>query len=109
MKKNYWTLLLIAILINTLSISAQEYKSGDAEIDKVYILTEYLKQGIGKLLFQATLERLKELGYHKIILQSLSTNSKSNLFYEKMGANLVKILPVEFNETMHVYEFDLSI
>jgi outer membrane protein assembly factor BamB len=35
MKKNIWTLLLITIWINCLSLSAQKYKSGDAEIDKV--------------------------------------------------------------------------
>ena len=35
MKRNFWTLLLMTILINCLSLSAQKYKSGDAEIDKV--------------------------------------------------------------------------
>jgi len=37
MNNNYWTLLLITILINTLSVSAKEYKSGDADIDKIRI------------------------------------------------------------------------
>ena len=35
MKKNCLTLLLIAIIVNSMSLSAQEYKSGDPEIDQV--------------------------------------------------------------------------
>ena len=35
MKKNFWKLFLITTLINTLSLSAQEYKLGDPDIDKV--------------------------------------------------------------------------
>jgi len=35
MKQNDWILLLLLILVTSCSLSAQEYKSGDAEIDKV--------------------------------------------------------------------------
>ena len=37
MNKKYWTLLLIAILMSSLGLSAQEYKSGDADIDKLRV------------------------------------------------------------------------
>ncbi len=37
MNKNCWLLLVVSILINTLSLSAQEYKCGDADIDKVRV------------------------------------------------------------------------
>ena len=33
-KKNNWILFLVSILVSTLSLSAQEYSSGDADIDK---------------------------------------------------------------------------
>ncbi len=42
MNKNYLTFLMIAIFINTLSLSAQKYKSGDVDIDKVRV--EVMKQ-----------------------------------------------------------------
>ena len=35
MKTNFWSFVLIAMLVNSYTLSAQEYKSGDAEIDKV--------------------------------------------------------------------------
>ena len=35
MKKNYWPLLLAALFFNNINLSALEYKSGDADIDRV--------------------------------------------------------------------------
>ncbi len=40
---SYWTLLLLAILINITRLSAQEYKSGDPEIDQVRVEVEKQK------------------------------------------------------------------
>ena len=37
MKKNYWKIFVATLMLNTLSLSAQEYSSGDADIDKVRI------------------------------------------------------------------------
>ena len=86
---------------------SKKFKNHDCEIDKLYILPEYKRQGIGKALLKATLDNLRCLGFKKAILQSLASNKGTNCFYEKMGGTLITQLKVKFNETMNVYEFNL--
>ncbi|MCK5642902.1 MAG: PQQ-binding-like beta-propeller repeat protein, partial [Gammaproteobacteria bacterium] len=50
MNRYYWTLIWIAIQINPLSLSAQEYTSGDADIDKVRV--EVIKQKTNETNFR---------------------------------------------------------
>ena len=35
MKKNYWKLLVVTLMVSTLHLSAQEYSSGAEDIDQV--------------------------------------------------------------------------
>lgn len=71
------------------------------------LLPEYKRQGIGRALLKTTLGKLRNLGYTKAMLQSLTANKNTNCFYEKMGGKLISQPKVKFNQTMNVYEFYL--
>lgn len=55
-------------------------------LDNLWVLPEYMGQGIGKLLFHHALERCKLLGVAALKIEA-DPNAKS--FYERMGARKV--------------------
>lgn len=61
--------------------SSPEY---DGILYTLYILEEYQKKGIGKLLFNAMVEEFKALGIKSFILWVFDSNSATK-FYERMG------------------------
>lgn len=61
-------------------------KDGNAWIENLWVLPEYMGQGIGKLLFLHAMSRSRELGYG--ILQ-LEADPNAVGFYEKMGMSKI--------------------
>ena len=57
-----------------------------AEIVAVYVLKEYHKKGIGKMLMDEAIKKLSE--YKKLILWVLDNNKNAIGFYEKYGFSL---------------------
>ena len=57
----------------------------DSELVSLYIKPEYKHMGIGTLLFNKTIDHLKELGKKNMILWCIKENTKSLKFYEKLG------------------------
>lgn len=57
-------------------------KAGTAWIENLFVLPDYIGQGVGKQLFLHALSRTRELGYR--ILQ-LEADPNAVGFYEKMG------------------------
>lgn len=55
-----------------------------AEIRDIYILPEYQRKGIGTELFNVSVEELKKLGFHTMILYCPIPGT-NNKFFEKMG------------------------
>ncbi len=70
MKKNYWKLLVVTLMISTLNLSAQEYKSGAEDIDKVRI--EVKKQKTSEANYK---ERTKILYMWMSALQQQGANT----------------------------------
>lgn len=65
------------------------------EIQALYLLDEYHRNGIGKTLFNLALIELKKLGYKRIIIDCLVGNS-ANEFYLKMGTHIDSIKEENF-------------
>lgn len=55
------------------------------EIRSIYVLPEYWSCGIGKKLFKAASDRLKNEGYTSFYLWVLDENKRAKAFYERMG------------------------
>lgn len=64
-----------------------QYRDDDlinaGEVYALYVLKDYQKQGIGKLLMNTCLEELKD--FKKIVVWVLSTNDNAISFYKHMG------------------------
>jgi GNAT superfamily N-acetyltransferase len=60
------------------------YEKGDkiASIERVVVLEQYRKQGVGRQVIQSAEAWLKELGYEKIVITSRDVAVG---FYEKLG------------------------
>jgi GNAT superfamily N-acetyltransferase len=58
-----------------------------ANLEHLWLLPDYMGQGIGAMLFQHALERCKELGARILEIES-DPNAKG--FYECMGARMVR-------------------
>ncbi len=74
-------------IIGTSSYCASRFAdmSGYGEIISIYLLPEYFGKGHGKLLFQAAVDGLIQLGYTDMFLWVLEANAKARLFYERFG------------------------
>lgn len=69
----------------------QDYPDS-GEIVTIYLLKIYQGKGYGKMIFEHSLSKLKELGYNDYIISCLADNP-TNEFYKKMGGKLYKQKP----------------
>ena len=60
-----------------------------AELFTLYLLPEYVRQGIGRRLVRAVAESLVELGFGSLVLWVLADNRPARQFYEAMGGQYV--------------------
>ncbi|QEE15281.1 N-acetyltransferase family protein [Promethearchaeum syntrophicum] len=56
----------------------------DGDLNAIYILPKYWKQGIGTLLFNAIVKSFLDMNYKTMVIWALKDNSACN-FYLKMG------------------------
>lgn len=69
---------------------------GVAYVKSLLIGKEYRGKGIGKELMDATEEKVKNLGAHKIWLET-GSNWQAKTFYEKLGYSVRTVLPNDVN------------
>lgn len=60
-------------------------KDDPAQLQKIYVLREYVGAGIGKPLFEVALKETAQIGVHTLILYVLKENARAVHFYEKQG------------------------
>lgn len=51
----------------------------------IYFLPQYIGKGYGKLLLDAVVGELEQLGFHDIFLWVLEDNLRARRFYERAG------------------------
>ena len=56
-----------------------------AQLQKIYVLRDFLEQGIGKSLLQAILDHAANLQIEKLWLDVLKDNTRAILFYQRHG------------------------
>lgn len=67
------------------------------ELYAIYLLKDYQKKGLGRLLFKATADGLLTRGLNNMIVWVLSTNP-ARRFYEKLGGIYLRDKPEKFGE-----------
>lgn len=59
---------------------------GDAgEIRTLYVLPGFWRNGAGSELFATALQKMKDAGYRRVCVWTLTENGRARRFYEKMG------------------------
>ncbi|MDE6530624.1 MAG: GNAT family N-acetyltransferase [Lachnospiraceae bacterium] len=88
-KEGMNTLVLIedGMFIGTSSYCKSRFSdfSDLGEIVSIYFLPQYIGKGYGKLLLDAVIEELGQLGFDEIFLWVLEDNLRARKFYEKAG------------------------
>lgn len=88
-KEGMHTLVLIedGTFIGTSSYCKSRFPDFDGfgEIVSIYLLPSYMGKGYGKILLDAVIKELAQLGFHNIFLWVLEENLRARKFYEKAG------------------------
>lgn len=62
--------------------------TGNGEVYGIYVHPDHWRMGAGSLLMAAALEALKSMGFERAMLWTMTDNSNSRRFYEKIGWSL---------------------
>lgn len=88
-KEGMHSLVLIedGIFIGTSSYCKSRFSDFNnfGEIVSIYLLPQYIGKGYGKLLLDAVVGELEQLGFQDIFLWVLEDNLRARKFYEKSG------------------------
>jgi L-amino acid N-acyltransferase YncA len=63
----------------------EDATAGTGELRAIYLLPAWLGRGVGRSLFAAACERLRDLGYERATLWVLVSNERTRRFYEVAG------------------------
>jgi ribosomal protein S18 acetylase RimI-like enzyme len=58
---------------------------GIAELGALYIAPDHWREGLGRALIEASLDRLESLPYSEIVLWTFPENERAVAFYERFG------------------------
>lgn len=67
----------------------------DGEIYALYVLDSHQKKGIGRILINSALKKLRDMGTSSVIIWAIKGNQNAGKFYERMGGKLTKNKIVE--------------
>ena len=67
------------------SMCRDEDKTHAGEIHAIYLLPEFWDKGYGRRMMEHSLEKLKEMGCHEVVIWVLEENIRARMFYEKFG------------------------
>ena len=89
-ENTYWLALIDALPVAYAKLkfpspAALLPAGGVAQLQKIYVLEEFLGQGIGKPLFASVLEHASSLKVDNLWLDVLKENSRAIRFYERLG------------------------
>lgn len=61
-------------------------RNGVAQIWAIYVLPGWQRKGVGSLLWEAAVNRARQLGSVELVLWVLAENTSARRFYERQGA-----------------------
>lgn len=86
-QEGVYTLVMIedGVFIGTSSFGRSRFAdfADYGEIISIYLLPGYIGKGYGRLLLDAVVRELGQLGFHDVFLRVLEENARARRFYEK--------------------------
>lgn len=82
-----------------------------AEVRTIYVLPEYWRKGIGRVLIRAAADAIRDAGYPGFFLWVLTENIRARRFYESMGLRFtgeeraMEIAGKQLSESRYILEF----
>ncbi|MBM6803656.1 GNAT family N-acetyltransferase [Mediterraneibacter glycyrrhizinilyticus] len=81
--EHFWCLFDGEGIIGTAAL--KKLNSGQCELKSLYLLEQYHKRGLGRLLLNTAIQEAKRNGYGEIYLDTLSSSKRAVHLYEKAG------------------------
>jgi len=78
-----------------------------AELKRMYIKPQFRKLGLGKILLDRAMDLAKDLGYHKIRLDTLVSLTAAVHLYEKAGFKRIEAYYTNPGQEVLYYEKDI--
>ena len=98
-----WVACIHSVAVGFSGVSIHD---AEAELDHLWILPDYIGQGIGKQLFLYTAQRIQEMGYSEMIFTS---DPHADGFYRKLGAERIgDYYSVLQNTTLAKFKFKFT-
>lgn len=102
----------IVALADATRVSFYEYYKGlgYADLGAMYMLPEYQRQGLGKILFDRIVDEFKSMGATTMVIGVLKDNTRARQAYEKWGGVLdshkekFKKLDREYDEVFYIFD-----
>jgi putative acetyltransferase len=67
------------------SIALRRHDATSCEMKRLYLRPEFLGQGFGRLLAQHIIQDARQIGYQRILLDTLPSMQAAQSLYEKLG------------------------
>jgi putative acetyltransferase len=67
------------------SIALRRHDAHSCEMKRLYLRPEFLRQGFGKRMAQHIIEDARQIGYQRILLDTLPTMQAAQGIYQKLG------------------------
>lgn len=81
----------------------------DARIMSLAVKNEFRSQGIGAILLDRAIERIRERGKLRVLLEVRTTNYTAQILYKKKGFKTISTIPYYYNDGGDAYLMELNL
>ena len=90
------------------SYSVEEHQDHVYKLHKLYVLPEKHGEGLGKLLINEVIEKVREAGGKRLEL-NVNRANEAKEFYERMGFNIKKTVDIDIGNGFYMNDYIMEI
>ncbi len=66
-------------------VALRRFSATDAEMKRLFVLPDHRESGVGRVLAQRIIARAQDLGYHRMLLDTLDSMGAAKALYRSLG------------------------